>query len=63
MQPESRKLLRFSAEINLIVKKVGHCRIIKFDTNWCHFLLDRNKLSDKEQVIRIGDPKTADFVI
>lgn len=63
MQPNSCELLRLSAEVNLGVEKVCHRLIVKLDADTGYFLLDRNELSDKEQVIRISDCETADFIV
>ena len=63
MQPKAGELFRFSTEIDLVVKEVSYCRIVKPDTNRCHFLLDGDKLPYKEQVIGVSDSKSAYFVI
>ena len=63
MQPNSCKLFRLSAEVNLSVEKVRYRLIVKLDADTGYFLLDRNEVPDKEQVIRISDGETADFIV
>ena len=63
MEPNSCELPRLPAQVHLIVEEVRHGRIVKLDTHAGHFLLDRDELSDKEQVIRIANSETADLVV
>ncbi|MHC4629552.1 MAG: hypothetical protein ACYTDV_21465 [Planctomycetota bacterium] len=63
MQPDSRELLRLSAEINLDVKKIRYRLIVKFDADSGYFLLDRNELSYEKQIICLGNTETTDFVV
>jgi hypothetical protein len=63
MQPNSCKLFRLSAEVNLGVEKVRYRLIVKLDADTGYFLLDRDEVPDKEQVIRISDGETADFIV
>ena len=63
VQPNSPELLRLSTEVNLGVKEICHRLIVKLDADTGYFLLDRDELSDKEQIVRITDSETADFIV
>jgi hypothetical protein len=63
VQPDSRKLFRLPAEINLTVEKVCHCRIVELDTDTRHFLLDCNELFYEKQIICLGNAETSDLFV
>jgi hypothetical protein len=63
MQPDSGKLLRFSAEVNLCLKEVSNCDIIEFDADRGYSLLYCDEFLNIQQVIRLCYRKAANFVV
>ena len=63
VDPEPRKRLRPSAGLHLLIKKVGHRFIIKFDHRPRARLHDEPHIFDEQQVILGGDPKPADLAV
>ena len=63
VQPDSRELFRPSAEIYLILEKISHRFVIELDANTGYFLLDRDEVFNKEQVIRFSNTETSDLIV
>ena len=61
MEPNSCELLGLPALVDLVFKKVGHCRVVKGDADGRDGLLDGLEVFDQQQVFGRGDPKAADL--
>jgi len=63
MQPNAGELLRLAAEIYLSIEELSYSLVVKLDTNRGDFLLDDYEVLYEQQVIRIGDTETANFIV
>jgi hypothetical protein len=61
MDPDPSKLLRPPSRIDLLIKELGNCDIIKGDRHGRARLPHQDEVFNQEQVCGVRDPESANF--